>query len=101
MSADNWAICPRCLATAIRVYDDKAAEIAASYGKVPVGEFDGARAALGERPTEDTMKSTFREDYEQGMLITGRYYVGYSGSCSECNFRHSFKHEEQVPLDES
>jgi hypothetical protein len=34
MSADNWAICPKCLADAKAAADKERAEVYAKYGKV-------------------------------------------------------------------
>ena len=59
MSANNWAICPKC--------KDNGVE-----------------------------ESTFREDYELGVLETGEFYVIYSGYCRACDLKHEFKHSRQI-----
>lgn len=82
MSADNWAICPRCLSEA---QDARAAEerrVAALYGTVTVEEFDAARAALVDVKPEDYR--TFREDYEIYGAEEGEVQASYSGGCTKC-----------------
>lgn len=71
MSADNWAICPKCV------------EKQSSWKQV-----------MGEPLTNSD--HTLREDYEQGIDPKGNYYVCYGCSCSVCGFRWSYKHEVNV-----
>ena len=98
MSADNWAVCPRCRQRKQAEIDKRKAEIDAMYGKVPVEEFDQARR---EFETADwSAPETFREDWEIGT-IDGEFYVRYKGSCRECNLRYEFKHDHTINLDES
>lgn len=61
MSADNWALCPKCRQKAIAETEQLRATAAEAYGKVPVEEFDNlrAKADLGV-----TIERTFREDWE-------------------------------------
>ena len=63
MSADNWAVCPRC-------------------------KRDSSDPEFSE--------SEFREDYEQGVLPSGEYYVSYRGHCKSCGLTHTFKHTQRV-----
>jgi hypothetical protein len=82
MSADNWAICPRCLDDAYRENNTAKAEVMAMYGTVPVEEFDAARAAL---PDVDPEKfRTFREDYGFYGVEDGEVRASYSGRCQSC-----------------
>ena len=100
MPADNWGVCPRCLTRKIREYDKLSAQIHASYGNVPVEEFDTRRKELGERPSEDAIEPTLREDYEMSTDAAGEFSVTYSCRCGEvgCHFRHTFRHKEQLPV---
>jgi len=76
MSADNWAICPRCKAE----FDAKLAEL----------PFD-------EPPPKTSFDDyTFREDYELGVVYTGEFYVRYEGRCQVCGLKKVFKHSEQL-----
>lgn len=68
MSADNWRVCPKCLAR--------------------------AKAHGTEEPEE-----WFREDFEIGMSLDGKFYVSYHGRCrgdsgeDGCGFHFDFKYE--------
>ncbi len=100
MSADNWAVCPQCLARAKKKYEANVLAVSEAYGKISVEQFDKQRDTLGEPPTEDTLEPTFREDYEFGMTQDGEFYATYNGKCSECSFSHLFKHAEQLTVEE-
>lgn len=95
MSADNWAVCPRCMARARKAEADKLAEVMASYGTVPVAEFDAARAAI--KPVRDQDYRTFREDYEIYGAEGGLVQVSYSGHCDVCGLSLDFKDEHPIP----
>lgn len=98
MSADNWAVCPRCLARAREAEAEQLAAVMASYGKVPVEEFDQARAAI--KPVNPEDFRTFREDYE----ITGAdecvVKVSYGGGCGKCGLGLRFTDEHPLPLED-
>lgn len=95
MSADNWAVCPRCVARAKKAEADKLATVMASYGKIPVAEFDAARAAI--KPVRDEDFRTFREDYEISGARDGVVTVDYSGHCSTCGLGLDFTDERSIP----
>lgn len=40
----------------------------------------------------------FREDFDIGVNLDGRFYVSYAGRCKKCGLIHTFKHEESVSL---
>jgi hypothetical protein len=95
MSADNWAICPRCIK---RAEADRAAQIAAtgaSYGKVSEQEYVEAVKAIRDVNPEDFR--TFREDYEICGAKDGEVTVSYSGSCSVCGISLSFTDHHAIP----
>lgn len=96
MSADNWAICPRCRARAAAVKDALIAKLAEAYGKVPVEEFDALRAEA-EEPLHLENLQTFREDYEFYGAEDGVVTASYSGSCKTCGLSLSFKDEHPIP----
>ena len=95
MSADNWAVCPRCVARAKKAEARALAEVTASYGKIPVAEFDTARAAI--KPVRDKDYETFREDYEIYGASDGEVTVDYSGHCSTCGLNLNFKDQRTIP----
>jgi len=95
MSADNWAVCPRCVAHAKKTEAKQLAKVMATYGKVPVADFDAARAAI--KPVEKEVYRTFREDYEIYGASDGAVVVDYAGHCSKCGLGLSFKDQRPIP----
>lgn len=88
MSADNWAVCPKCQA-------DRDAELAAArevvtraYGKVPIDEFDRLRRELADDEARNAGQQnsyrTFREDYEIYDTRNGQVKIEYEGRCTDC-----------------
>lgn len=94
MSADNWAICPRCIKQARAEHDAAVARVMESYGQIPVEDFDAARAALKDVNPEDYQ--TFREDYEFYGAEEGHVVASYHGACGKCGLSLEFKHEEDL-----
>jgi hypothetical protein len=70
----------------------------ASYGKVPVAEFDRARAAV--KPIDQQDYATFREDYEITGAKDGIVVVSYGGSCEVCGLELSFTDKHPLPLED-
>lgn len=102
MSADNWRICPKCLAHAIEKRNaaiHKATKAAnEAYGKVSAVEFMKLDRVVKELELSTLPDAeTFREDYNIGTYEDGRFTVDYCGECQErdCNFKVNFKHSEQ------
>lgn len=94
MSASNWEICPRCVVRARKREAEQLAKVMASYGKVPVDEFDAARAKI--KPVVPGDFQTFREDYEIYGATDGSVHVDYSGGCSECCLSLNFNVERRL-----
>lgn len=44
MSADNWALCPKCLASAKQAYKEEVAKVKNSYGVVSAEDYERMRA---------------------------------------------------------
>lgn len=89
MSANNWAVCPKCVAEAKREADEAHAKVYVQYGKVSLGEFDRLRVDLETVDPEDFR--SFREDYEFYGAEEGEIQVSYSGNCSQCGLRTNLK----------
>lgn len=82
MSADHWAICPRCITDAREKAEAEREAVMALYGTVPVAEFEAKREALNEVDPEQFR--TFREDYEFWGAEDGEVHADYSGQCMTC-----------------
>lgn len=95
MSADNWAICPKCKDTA----DTKAVESAKlareSYGKVPVEEYQ-RMLDEADKLADKGLDETLREDFAVGVKADGTFEVIYGCRCRACGFTHSFRHSAPV-----
>ena len=94
MSADNWAVCPRCHASGASapkpkppIYGRASEE---QYKAFLAGEYQGEIA----KDAEDERK--MREDYEIFVSEEGVLTVKYSCSCYECGFAFKFSHEEAI-----
>ena len=97
MSADNWAICPRCKVRRGDRFRALDVALTESYGQVPVEEFDRLRAER-DREVGTEQERTFREDYEFWMDENGRFTATYSGGCRECGLGHKFEHVEHIDV---
>lgn len=98
MSADNWAQCPRCTAVGEAKLQKRAVAIQASYGKVPVEEFDAARRLLtDDMAAFEKRTPTFREDYEFYGAESGTVTASYSGGCRECGLSLDFEDSHPIP----
>lgn len=95
MSADNWAACPSCVATARAVAERQRTAAMESYGKVPAEQFQAAIAAIKDVDPGEYL--TFREDYEIFGAEDGAVTVHYSGSCSECGTGLNFTDTHPIP----
>ncbi len=91
MSANNWAICPRCLR---RAQQGVPAAIKESYGQVPLEKFMADVAAVKPVSPEDFR--TFREDYEI-YIRDGKVVVSYSGHCQTCGLGLNFTERKPIP----
>lgn len=78
MSADNWAVCPRCIKMA---YEKAVADFKTTFGYTPPKE---------QILVEPKNCHTFREDYEIDGAEEGEVVVYYKGHCSNCQLRLEF-----------
>src|SRR4051794_29660360 len=92
MSADNWAVCPRCWDNAQRDAAEHKRAVMSLYGQIPVEEFDAKRDTLTE-PDRETY-CTFREDYEIGA-DGGEVVASYRGQCTVCALSCEFGHAKR------
>lgn len=104
MSADNWAVCPRCkLKPEVDHFAIKAemmSKAQEAYGKVSPGEYEDLKKAAQDYDDDPELPTNFREDYEQGVSDDGSYSVSYHGECQDCGFKFTFKYEEKLDLNQ-
>lgn len=97
MSANNWAVCPRCEHHADLEVADAHRDALVAYGKVPVEQYEKLKQEALDLQARKREK-TFAEYYHQGVSPDGKYTVSYSGSCRACGLEFAYRHEQQVPL---
>lgn len=94
MSADNWAVCPFCLAQAEAEKSILQSRVLDDYGVLPIEEWDALRAEAAAELDENKL-TTFREDYEIYIADT-TVHVTYSGHCQTCGAGVDFKDERTI-----
>ena len=92
MSADNWAICPRCVDRARAEAAAKFQAAVDAYGKVTPEEYETLRAEA-QVPVYPEAFRTFREDHEFYGAADGTITASYSGHCQTCGLGLDFKDE--------
>jgi hypothetical protein len=90
MSADNYAICPKCFARHESDVIAKKAELAEVYGKVTRNEYERMSADLAELK-ENGLEATLREDYEIVNDNAGTVTIKYGAACPWCGFSCEFE----------
>lgn len=95
MSADNWAICPKCKKDKNNKIVSLRKEVEEKYGKLPLDEWESLKIA-NEKKMELELEYTLREDYQIGVNEEGEFAVDYSASCNVCDFRFFFEHSEEI-----
>jgi hypothetical protein len=95
MSADNWRVCPKCLAKEEKNHGDLSEKARQLYGKVPSDEWIDM---ISEAQKEVELEDTLREDWELKMKEDGEFYINYCCSCVECNFQFEYKYTERVKI---
>ena len=97
MSADNWAVCPKCKIRIDKERDELIQKVSSAYDKIPAEEYLRLKSQLNdyvEYPRE------LREDYEQGIDEDGEYGVNYRGRCNHegCGFVFEYYFSVEVEL---
>lgn len=91
MSADNWAVCPRCRLKAgeeRQAYDEK---LAKAYGSVSPDEYLNLVSQGKNIPTVESFnRRMLREDYDLGIR-GNEFYVSYYGACQDCDFEYGYE----------
>jgi hypothetical protein len=95
VSADNWAVCPRCDQRHEAEVEAKFKAVDDAYGKVPMAEFTEMTAAA-RAFSQTKVDPTFREDYEFYGAEDGVVVAAYRGQCTVCALSLTFKHEHPI-----
>lgn len=95
MSADNWAICPKCEKMNNKKRQSLASQIKESYGQLSENE-DLEMVEKFKTPT--MLEETLREDYKIGIW-NNEFCTSYFASCDKCGFEHSFNHKAKIKED--
>lgn len=94
MSADNWAICPKCKMSNDGERESLVKKIKDSYANVSFEQYEENVRRLHEYDLQNKNPNcTLREDYEQGIDEDGIYEVRYGCSCNKCGFEFIFTHK--------
>ena len=93
MSADNYAICPRCLAEA-RAYATATLDMLRDRGVPEETISKLTKGALDKVNPEDYR--TWREEYQFYGASSGFITVDYYGECQECGLSLSFEDEHRI-----
>ena len=72
-------------------------DLEATYGKKDSQTFIDEAQQL-ELDAREPLAESFREDYEIGTELDGRFFVNYYGLCEGCGYKVEFKQEKQFPL---
>ena len=96
MSADNWAVCPRCLKREIERREDLDKQVKEKYGKLAQSEY----LALVEKSKvpQQPVKQTLCEDYKLGTNEDGLFEVNYSCGCSVCGYKAKFNYSKELAV---
>lgn len=86
MSADNWAVCPKCKQELEYKYKN-------AYGKLPEKEFLDLWVEYQLMLRGNS--ATLREDYE-AYICNGVFEVSYYAKCEKCGFEFSYSHKQEV-----
>lgn len=96
MSADNWAICPKCKQKRLDDIERKQEQVQKSYGKVSAIEYSRMLTEVNRLSDATKLPHNLREDYELGIDEDGTFSVSYEAGCRICGFRHFYKYQEKV-----
>lgn len=93
MSADHYAICPRCRDEAKADYETRQRRLREAYGAMPVDEYE-ALSKAAEAFDEERFR-TFREEWEFFDASTGTVKMSYGGECDRCGLSVTFDGEKK------
>jgi hypothetical protein len=95
VSADNFAVCPRCLGRAQQAHEEQTEQTQEAYGKVPAPEYEEMRRHDLESAPNPENFLTFREDYEFFGADMGLVVAHYKGECHVCGLSTELRAEKR------
>lgn len=95
MSADNWAVCPKCEIQALEEKEKLNQKTTEAYGKVSASEY---LELVSESKNSSPRETTLRENYEIGIEGKLELSISYSCNCYVCGFSHSFRYTDPITL---
>lgn len=99
MSADNWAVCPRCKLNEMNAVKALDYRVENEYGKISIDDFLVLRnEAQQRREALPKQESSFREDYEIYGAEEGTIQVEYRGSCKYCGLVTKFTYSQKMDV---
>ena len=93
MSADNWRVCPGCIAEHRKKIEKMDADLAKAYGKISAEKYI-LMMEIVQKQKGMALEETLREDYAIGISEDGAFYVDYRASCDKCGFEFNYMHDE-------
>lgn len=92
MSADNWAVCPRCRAFEQDRIARAIEDARAAYGVASPEDYEEMTLAANV-PIDLGVLQTFREDYDIWGAEDGVVRVSYGAQCQKCGLTLKFHHD--------
>jgi hypothetical protein len=96
MSADNWAVCPKCKDAEDKKRDELFTQAENAYGKVVSEKYIEMVENANKYENDAESSPTLREDYEIRITDDGQFCVSYRSICHKCGFKFSFNHKDKV-----
>lgn len=94
MSADSYALCPRCSEAWHADVELKQQRVEQAYGNVPADEYmQLLREADAVKPLDYTLAEYVIIGVEG---IAGAFVVAYRCACDKCGYEFKYKHEEKL-----
>ena len=91
MSADNWAVCPKCKQERMLKIEKLHKKIKDSYGEISEIDYLDLLKEVKE-VVKESDDHTLREDYDIGTFDGDHFEVNYGALCEVCNFKFSYQY---------
>lgn len=95
MSADNWAICPKCKNDVKEIREAFTRKAEAAYGKVTEAQY---KSLCDNATKEIKLEETLREDFQIYTNADGEFSVSYGCMCETCGLEFVYNFKQQISL---